>query len=113
MHFNPLELAVLEAMCARAGADAPALDRQIHSATIQRRRNSGAGFFTSVVTDHADTPMTAKTLSGVAADIDGLRNPMVFVLFARDGFIDTLEGASVEEDTSSIDFSSAGFAIRQ
>jgi len=36
---------------------------------------------------------------------------MVFVLFSREGKLDMLEGAAVDEDTADVDFFSAEFKL--
>jgi hypothetical protein len=53
----------------------------------------------------------SRTISNVFAEINGMKNPMAFVLFIRDGKIATVEGAATDDDTSNVDFSHARFKI--
>jgi hypothetical protein len=111
--LNRLEKAVLEAMAAREPTHSQVLKLQTKDIAVAGRENSGAGFFTRLSPVHRQNRLEVRVIDpGVAAEIEGLENPMVFVLFAdKDGLVSTLEGASVAEGTMSIDFSKASFKI--
>ena len=53
----------------------------------------------------------SRSIGNVFAKIDGMQNPMTFLLFMKNGLIDTLEGAAIDEGTANIDFSIARFEI--
>jgi hypothetical protein len=90
--LNALEKAVLEQM--RQKADG--LAEQINQATVERRNNTGVGFYTKLRIEKRERPVESGVLGGVYAHVKGLNHPMTFVLFMKDGVIDTLEGAAVE-----------------
>ena len=92
-------------------ADSAAFDKQINAAKVINRENSGAGFFSSISVNKLDTKVKSSIYSGIFAKISGMKNPMAFVLFANDGFIAQLEGASIDEETSHIDFSQVEFEV--
>jgi hypothetical protein len=48
----------------------------------------------------------------VCADIAGFDQPMLFLLFLRDGMIYALEGAAITDSTVHIDFSDVQFVLR-
>ena len=110
-YLNELENAVLQAMCEREDSYPVALRSQIKSAEVASRQNTGAGFYTCLKLDQSLALLEQKVFDNVFAKISGLNNPMTFVLFVRDGKIDTLEGASVEDNTTDIDFETVRFKI--
>jgi hypothetical protein len=112
MTLNPLENAILQAIRAAKPEVAVALDEQLDAVIVTSRENTGAGFFTTM------RPLNTKTLisqtgamGNIFAKIAGMRNPMTFVLFIKDGVIDTLEGASIDESTAAVDFSAVKFEM--
>ena len=112
MTLNPLESAILQAIRATKPEVALALDEQLHAVVVTSRENTGAGFFTTM------RPLNAKTLisqtgaiGNIFAKIAGMQNPMTFVLFIKDGIIDALEGASIDESTGGVDFSAVKFEM--
>jgi hypothetical protein len=111
LSLNELEKAVLEEMRRKTVLDG--LAEQINEATVERRNNTGAGFYTKLLSNKGTKRIENAVLSGVYAHVTGLNHPMVFVLFVKDGMIDTLEGAAVEDSTVSIDFSRVTFEIIQ
>jgi hypothetical protein len=105
-----LESAILRAMCARH-PEADALEAQIIIARVESRNNTGAGFYSRLCVDERTKKVHTKFITNVFAKIDGLKNPMAFVLFMRFGLIDTLEGAAVEESTIGVDFLNVDFGV--
>jgi hypothetical protein len=90
-----------------------ALQAQLATATVIRRRNSGAGFFTDLAVDRSTPPMrgTESVLGNVMASIEGFKQPMLLLLFTREGYADMLEGATVEDSTVGLDLRSLQFTI--
>jgi hypothetical protein len=110
--LSPLEKAMLSAMCKETSDDAHAISSQMSSLSILRRENTGAGFYSYFDGMRSGPPIKQRTISpDVSAKIKGLKNPMVFVLFSREGKLDMLEGAAVDEDTADVDFFSAEFKL--
>lgn len=93
--LTALELAVLAETCKQLPSeDRAALEQQIEGISVERRENTGAGFYTyfkqkskSAQQIHADTRHCYVT-----AEIDGLENALGFILWTKDGYIDCLEG---------------------
>jgi len=111
--LNELETAVLETIIVRESSHSEILKFQMKDIVVLGRENSGAGFFTRLNPIHRQKPVGVSVINtNVAAQIEGLKNLMVFVLFAdASGLLNMLEGASVAESTTSIDFSKASFRI--
>lgn len=89
-----------------------ALDEQLRDVVVCSRENTGAGFFTIMRPANAKTliPQT-HAIGNIFAKLAGMREPMTFVLFIKDGIIDTLEGASIDESTLAVDFSVVKFEM--
>lgn len=119
MNLNRLEREVLREMARRASIQldsetALALSAQVAAAEVSRRENTGAGFYSTVVVGGMGVPrpkVALKSVSNVGADVDGLKDGMVFVVFFRDGVIDILEGAAITESTAGVDFSTVAFEV--
>ena len=111
--LNELEKAVLQEMLRQATADQSSLKEQLTEASALSRDNTGSGFYTRLQPKLIAKPVGAGTIGNVFADINGLNHPMTFVLFIRDGVVDTLEGAATDDSTTGIDFSRVQFKIRQ
>jgi hypothetical protein len=92
--FTPLERAVLSAICEMHAADRPALEIQLASATVRRRENTGAGFYTEIDVEHGDDAAIGgeRLRNGPEAKIIGLDYGMGFILWFKDGYADSLEG---------------------
>lgn len=86
----------------------PALAPQIAAATVLERENTGCGFFTTLAVDRSAAAAVHgdRVIGRVWLDIRGLENPMTFLAFMEDGFINCLEGATVDDRTDHIDLDS-------
>jgi hypothetical protein len=114
--FTALEQAVLSAICEMHPGDRAALETQLASATVRRRDNTGAGFYTKIGVEHAsDAAIRGQRLrNGPEAKIVGLDYGMGFILWFKDGFADSLEGFSNgAESTKAIDLETVPFEINQ
>jgi hypothetical protein len=110
--LNELEKAVLEQIVERASDDMrAALKDQVDGAEVVGRRNTGAGFFTELKPGKVSAKIESRVISNVWVDIEGFAQSMVFLVFLEDGAVHTLEGASVDDSTIGVDFSSVGFTI--
>jgi hypothetical protein len=78
-----------------------ALRRQFDVCRVTAREFTGVGFFSRLVVADgvAAAPVTRKTiaLGDATATIDGLEHGAGFVLFVREGVLETLEGFSFDE----------------
>jgi hypothetical protein len=113
MPLNKLEEGILWEICRRAPTGTtPALEAQLKVVTVLRRQNTGAGFFTDLSTDHALAPIDgARVIGSVWAKVGEFKQPMIFLIFLRDGFIHMLEGATTDDSTVDIDFSKLEFEV--
>ncbi len=86
---------------------------QFHAGEVSGRRNSGTGFFTdfTVAAGMARPLSAASPIGNVWADVEGVRYPMTFLVFLRNGYAALLEGAAVDADTSSVDFGHAEISL--
>lgn len=109
--LNELENAVLQAMCKRFPSDASALEAQIKRVIVQKRDNTGVGFYSKLEVKGPVDQINEKVMSNIFATIAGLKNPVAFVLFLRNGLVDILEGATTEDSTVDINFSDVRFEI--
>lgn len=93
--FTPLERAVMDKLLEGDEPESIALRAQWHAATVASRDYSGVGFFTELKVP-AELTLPDKpprlTISGVIAFIEGIPHGAGFVVFVKDGLLDTLEG---------------------
>jgi len=92
--LSPLELAVLEAVARRLGADAPAWRVQCQAARVIARSHSGVGFVTRIdmpVETPALPPATARRITAVRASHPGLDEPAEFLLQLKGGRLLAIE----------------------
>ena len=88
------------------------LTEQIASASVSRRENTGAGFFTYFhVGDDLRSSLPDLKDREVAAEVAGLQHGMGFILWIKDGRIDCLEGYSYEEATTPIVWETVEFEL--
>jgi hypothetical protein len=112
--LTPLERAVLARISSEHPDAREALEAQLATATVVRRENSGAGFFTYLTVDRSTRPLIAsETVFGnVAALIKGFKQPMLFLLFTKDGYVVMLEGATIDDSTVGVDLASLPFTMQ-
>jgi hypothetical protein len=112
--LNNLEKAVLEQMLQQAPDNVfPLLKEQLDAVSVISRENTGAGFYVRFEIKAVSKPIEAKVIDGVSADIEGFDQPMLFLLFLKDGVVRTLEGAAIDDSTVDVDFSEVRFVIKQ
>jgi hypothetical protein len=112
MILNDLEKAVLREISISTPEISRALDEQLEGIVVSSRENTNVGFYTTLRPKRVSALIKQpRTVGNVFAKIQGMQNPMTFVLFIKDGLVHVLEGASIEEDTSSIDFSTVKFEV--
>lgn len=111
--LNDLERAVLSEIFSQLPEVRAALEAQIGAARITERWNSGGGFFVDFKVDRNAAPpaATERVIGNVWAEIEGFEQPMTFLVFMVDGYVDCLEGASVGDDTTGVDFAGRTFSI--
>jgi hypothetical protein len=91
-----------------------ALEGQLATAKVSRRKNSGIGFITYFEVDRNGPPLTGKwrVLGNVAATIEGFERPLLVALFmSKDGSADMLEATTAGDSTIGIDLSALRFEI--
>jgi hypothetical protein len=113
--FTQLERAALNAIVGETPEFRIARERQISSAKVQSRTNTGGGFFVDL-----EVPLEVAGVTGekgpfgknVYIGIKGLEYGLGAIFFVEDGRLSLLEGYAVgAEDTSSIEFTDVEFAI--
>jgi hypothetical protein len=114
--LSPLENAVLDAICKEMPDEAHAISSQMSNLNVLRRENTGHGFFSYFAGTRPGPPIGHRALPAgsakvVAAWIKGLKNPVIFVLFTREGKLHMLDGSAIEEATNDVDFFTAEFEL--
>lgn len=105
---------MLAAICEKYPADRPALEAQISTAVLDRRENTGCGFFTYFVVDRSSTPFIAgeRLRDGPAARIEGVKHGFGFILWLENGYASCLEGYNWGEgSTVGLDLGCVKFEI--
>lgn len=111
IRLNDLERSVLNEIAKNNPGDADGLDNQIAHAVVKERKNTGSGFYTYLEVEGFDISIKSRVLSNAYAKVDGMENPMAFVLFSHNGKISILEGAATDDATTGINFSTAKFHL--
>ncbi len=111
--LTPLEQAAVDRICSKYPDAREALESQLSTAVVDRRENSGAGFFTHLRVDRSSQPVTGaeRVFGNVAASIEGFKQPILFLLFTKQGYAFMLEGATVDDSTVGLDLASVQFSI--
>jgi hypothetical protein len=113
LHFTALERAVLEEIRKEAN-EGEAIKRQLATARVARRENTGDGFFTYFAVDRSVPALTSRRaiLGNVVVTIEGFENPLLIALFMnKDGYADMLEATAAGDSTVGIDLSTVPFKI--
>jgi hypothetical protein len=107
--LSSLEQAVIDAIALQIPEVADALAGQQVKVRVTARKNTGAGFYTTLDVSHR-SPIegVASPVGNVGATVAGLQYGMGFLVWLRDGHIHKLEGYAYE-DTSGIDFERVAF----
>jgi hypothetical protein len=112
--FTELEEAALHAIFAETPALAPMLEQQLEKAAVANRENTGAGFFTTIVTSEGVPQVNTPRVLGneTYARIEGLTYGLGFVLFMENGRLHLLEGHELGgESTARLELEKLTFAI--
>ncbi|HKF52838.1 MAG TPA: hypothetical protein VKB26_11040 [Candidatus Acidoferrales bacterium] len=111
--LTPLEHAVLRAICKEYPSDRAALEAQLATATVLRRENTGAGFFTYLSVERTSSnPIGGYRLrNGPNAKVEGLEHGMGFILWLKEGYINCLEGYAYAGSTTAIAFDKVSFEL--
>jgi hypothetical protein len=112
--LNELEVAALAAIAEQYPTHKAELLLQFRAAKVINRQNTGSGFFTGVSVDRDRTaPVRLPSPIGdVHADIIGFQDQMSFLIFIADGYISLLEGFTIRDSTSGVDFGCIKFRMR-
>jgi len=110
--FTKLEEAALLDVCLQCTTDqAAALTLQLSTAKIRSRENTGAGVYTRFdVARDGPIPGECK-LPNVWTCVEGLTQPMGFILWVKDGYADCLEGFTVDDSTVGLDLATMNFTL--
>ena len=113
LSLTTLERAALQGICEQCPEERAALEAQLATATVEKRENSGAGFFTNLNVDPNTPRIDARSpLGHVIAKVAGFRHPLGLMLFLDGGYAHLLEGYSVGGDNSlGIDWNAVEFEI--
>ncbi|WP_375403813.1 hypothetical protein [uncultured Sphingomonas sp.] len=112
--FTEMETWALQAIFDETPALSLKLRHQLCCATVTKRKNTGGGFFTSIVLPKDTPQVECPRVLGYAthARVEGLEHGLGFVLFMEDGRLHLLEGfAWGPESTVSLDLNSLSFEI--
>ena len=93
---------------------AAALESQLATAKVTRRKNTGDGFFTYFDVDRNCPPLTSRSsvVGNVAATIVDLEGFFLVALFQnKDGYAHMLEGTAAPDSTVGLDLSTLRFKI--
>jgi hypothetical protein len=93
--FEIFESDVMKMLASRKNEIAPLLLAQYAQAKITSREFSGRGFFSEFSIDNPELKIPGSfeiTHLGCSGKIDGIKSGVGFVLFLKNGFINTLEG---------------------
>ena len=113
--FTALERAVLRSICERHSVDRAVLEAQLLTATVLRRENTGAGFYTQIYVECGSVAAVGgeRRRNGPRAIVDRLEHGMGFILWLKEGFADCLEGYCYDESTTGIEFDRVSFKLAQ
>ena len=100
--LSAFERAVLDKLLMGDSEVLQELRQQASRATVRSREKTEVGFYVSLAIDPA-APVSLSgadfSVSGVAAEMEGLQVPASFVVFIKDGRLDTLEGFTLGPET--------------
>ncbi|SRR6266511_2358771 len=98
--LTDLERAVLEKLLAGDDQRLAELREQLETTLVSKREMTGVGFFTTLSVLNSTHRLDDRSfeLGDVSADITGLTHGAGFVLFIRNGLLDTLEGYTYGDD---------------
>lgn len=109
--FTDFERTALDQIAAIFGPNQTAFRAQIAASRVTDRINTVVGFYTRVAVDKsACQPME---IHGKAAtfEVDGIAHGMGVILWAKEGYLDTIEGYTFEHDPlKGIDLSDLRFS---
>ena len=98
MGVTEIEETALELLLAGDDPVLAALRRQLSTATVVERDFTGVGFFATFAVDASAPPATRGiVLTDVMGEVTGLEHDAFFLLFARDGVIEFLECAILDD----------------
>ncbi|HEY4116020.1 MAG TPA: hypothetical protein VGM17_18330 [Rhizomicrobium sp.] len=110
--FTALEEAALRDICRMFPAEHELLEEQLATATVSKRENTGAGFYTYFDLQPDVQKVSGERMrSGGWAHVDGFKNPIGFILWLGDGRAKCLEGFTVDDSTVDVDFSRLDFRL--
>ena len=112
--FTELELAALHSMFSETPELSAELERQLASARVTKRDNSGGGFFTDIAVSDGVPPANSPKVLGyeTSARVEGLEWGLGFVLFMENGRLHMLEGYALgPESTAALDLTDLKFEI--
>lgn len=112
--LTDLERDAIAAILAEKPEHLAVLNHQLRSVVVEKRENTGGGFFTTLsVSARAPAVILSGPLGlNVYASINGMEDGLGLLLFFEDGRMSLLEGYSVGgENTSGLDFEGIAFSI--
>jgi len=113
--LTKLERAAIEAILAEKQDHFDPLSEQLQSVTVEKRENTGGGFFTTIsVSPSTPAVIISSPLgSNVYTSVNGMEFGLGMLLFFEHGRMSLLEGYSIGgEDTSAIEFEQVAFAVK-
>ena len=109
-NLSPLEHAVLEAIARQMPDYTDALMRQLAQARVISRKNTGAGFYTTLDVSSDECIHGVSSPIGDVGAVEHLQVGLGFLLWLKGSRMHTLEGYSYAgESTSDLDFERVHF----
>jgi hypothetical protein len=96
--LTAFEQQALESISGLFDEDAAAFRDQIASARVIDRINTIVGFYTRVVVDRSKCRPLNVRAKGGHFEVEGIENGMGVVLWDADGYLETIEGFSYDND---------------
>jgi hypothetical protein len=112
VNLTVLERAAIAAIRNELGGDQPEFDEQIQALVVERRENTGGGFFTHLRVNRGDARPFFRSLTSyeLFTDVSGMAHPLGLILFSTDGYLSLIEGYTLAgESTATIDFETVSF----
>lgn len=96
--FTDFEARALDCLAGMFGPDADEFRKQVSASRVVDRVNTIVGFYTRVVVDRSATRPLAVSFKGGHFEVPGIDHGMGVVLWGEDGYLETIEGFTYDDD---------------
>ena len=98
--LTDFERRALESMAPQLGQHAQAFLKQVASANVIDRINTLVGFYTRVNVDRVKCSPVPLREKGAHFEVGGMENGIGVLIWDVDGYLETIEGWTVDKDTT-------------